>query len=44
MYLCGAALDGGKGGQAAAHGLYHCEPKGLIQRRLDESPMLVCTR
>ena len=43
MYLCGPALDCGEGGQAAAHGLYHCEPKGLVQRRLNESPMLVCT-
>lgn len=43
MYLCGAALACGEGGQAAAHGLYNCEPKGLVQRRLNESPMLVCT-
>lgn len=43
IYLCGAALDCGEGGQAAAHSLYHREPKGLVHRRLNESPMLVCT-
>ena len=43
QYLSRAAFDGGKGGQATAHGLHDCQPKGLVQRRLYKRPMLVCT-
>ena len=41
--LCRATLVGGEGGQAAAHGLHHSQPKRLIQRRLHKRPVLVCT-
>lgn len=33
--LTGASIAGCKGGQAAGHGLNHCQTKCLIQGRLD---------